>query len=80
MKEKIKSWYMATYPTDDLGEYINDDVTFEDVMNGMLNGLDVYKILGAGDSIVRTRVFLELSDLRGREYDYIYTVWLQGAA
>lgn len=79
MKQKIRKWYMSEYPTDDLGAYINSKVTFSDVLNGMRKKIDFYNILGAGDSIVRERVFQKMSEILDCDYNYIYRIWLYGA-
>ena len=39
-------------------------------------GYDVYNILGVGDSMIRERVFEELSKILGVDYDVIYQKWL----
>ena len=80
MANKIKSWYMATYPTDDMGEYINENVTFKNVLDGMKAKMDIYEIIGAGDSLVRERVFRKLCDILKCDYDSIYRIWLNGIA
>ncbi len=74
---KIKNWYTKTYPTDDLGEEINPDITFWSLWTYMSQGYDVYDILGVGDSIVRERVFEKLSEILDVDYDYVYQVWLK---
>ncbi len=73
----IKDWYIENYPTDDLGQELNDDCTFKDVWTAIHNGSDVYTILGVGDSLVRERVFEKLSEINGVEYNYVYTQWLE---
>lgn len=73
---KIKDWYTKTYPTDDLGEQLNDDVTFKELWNGLHNNMNVYEIMGVGDSIVRERLFEHLAEITGVDYDYVYNKWL----
>ena len=73
---KIKDWYIQNYPTDDLGEQMNDVNTFEDLWNGIHNGINVYDIMGVGDSVVRERLFEHLSEIKGVDYDYVYNKWL----
>jgi len=76
LSEKIKDWYIKTYPKDDLGEELNDDVTFNDLWNGIHKKEDVYEIMGVDDSIIRERLFEHLSEIKGVDYDYIYKKWL----
>ena len=78
MKNKVRTWYMAAYPTDDMGAYINKETTFLDVLDGLKAKLDLYSILGVGDSLVRESVFSKLADLAGCDYNYIYKLWLYG--
>lgn len=75
-KEQIKQWYRINYPDDDLGNELNDAVTFEDLWNGLHNGSDVYEIIGVADSIIRERLFEHLAEIYGVDYDYVYKKWL----
>jgi len=72
----IKNWYRKNYPTDDLGEELNDFNTFEDLYNGISNRVDVYEIIGVGDSVIRERLFDHLSNIKGVKYENIYQKWL----
>lgn len=74
----VKDWYKSEYPSDELGDEINSNITFNDVFEALDNYKDIYKLLGVGDSIVRERVFDELADIMGVDYDYIYGQWLLG--
>ena len=74
---EIKDWYTKTYPDDDLGEYIRDGLTFDDLFEAMDNYLDVYAVLGVGDSVVRNRVFAKLAEIMGVDYDYVYDQWFK---
>ena len=75
--ERIKDWYIENYPTDELGVEMYDDASFDDLWKGILNGEDVYEIMGVGDSIVRERLFEHLAELHGVEYGHIYDIWLE---
>jgi len=72
----IKNWYRKNYPTDDLGEELNDFNTFEDLYNGISNRVDVYEIIGVGDSVIRERLFDHLSNIKGVKYENIYQKWI----
>jgi hypothetical protein len=76
-KEKIKDWYTKNHPTDDMGEKLNDKVTFADLMNALNNKKEIYKIMGVGDSVIRERLFERLSQIYGVSYDDIYKKWLE---
>lgn len=73
---KVKKWYLKTYPKDDLGKEIREDITFWSLWALMSQGYDVYNILGVGDSMIRERVFEELSKILGVDYDVVYQKWL----
>ena len=71
----IKNWYKSEFTTDELGEEINPNATFEELKNNLPN---VYDYLKVGDSIIRERVFSELAERMNVDYDVIYTKWLNG--
>ena len=73
---KIKPWYQENFPSDELGEYLSDTVTFKDLFDGLLEHKDVYDVLCAGDSVVRERCFEQLSKILGCPYSYVYDQWL----
>ena len=74
--DSVASWYVKEYPTDDMGGDIIADVTFEDIYDGMKNKQDFYDIIGVGDSLIRERVFNELADIYGVDYEDIYNIWI----
>lgn len=77
MEEKfIKEDYVTTFPTDELGKYINEDINYYNFFMGMLNGDDIYDMLYVSDSLVRERVFRFLSEMMNVDYDIIYYAWL----
>ena len=79
MDEKMSDWYREAYPTDsemaDEMEIVGS--TFNDLWRDLNLGRDVYKTIGADDSIVRERVFQHLSELTGKQYRTIYNMWLK---
>ena len=77
METKIKEWYMKEYETDEIGETLNEESTFEDLYEALDNHEDVYDILGGdADSIVRERCFGKLAEIMQVDYNYIYGQWL----
>lgn len=78
MGDDVRSWYMSTYPTDDLGADIRDGMTFSNVAVQLANhGSDgFYEFIGAHDSLVRERIFEKISDELGVDYDTVYDEWL----
>lgn len=77
MQASVKDWYCKSYSNDELGEEIPEALTFERFYQGMEAKQDVYEMLGgAGDSVVRERIFTELAKRKGVDYDVIYDLWL----
>lgn len=76
----IRDWYIKTYPTDELGEEIDESVTFDDVFSGLKSHEDFYEMIGVYDSIVRERIFDELAKSKNVSYDKIYKLWLDESA
>jgi len=69
----IKNYYLKAFPSDELGEEINANATF----NGLLENIrKPYSYLGVYDSIVRERVFDRLATLKGVPYSDIYNLWI----
>ena len=73
----IKSFYLSDYPDDELGLELSD-ATFADVLDALNNGVDVYDIMGVGDSVIRERIFDRLASMLDVDYDVIYDLWLKG--
>lgn len=74
----IREWYIYEFPEDDLGEEIDEFITFKDAYRYMKLGKDIYDLLGVDDSIIRERVFSELAKRENVSYDDIYYLWLRG--
>lgn len=71
---KVKDWYQRTCPTDELGDYIDEDVTFATYLIDLARMGDAY-IWGINDSIVRQRVMAATAQVMGLEYDTLYDLW-----
>ena len=75
-QSKVADWYAVAYPDDEWGnQMMNKGAIFQDVFECLQVGFNVYALLGAGDSIVRERVFTALATLMGCSYDHIYLQW-----
>ena len=74
-RESVKDWYCAQYPQDELGNTINEKVTFEDTFDCLDNHQNIYECLGVSDSVIRERVFNKLADIMDVDYEYIYEQW-----
>lgn len=73
----IKEYYTTNFPTDELGPEINPQATFDGLVIVLNNyGETVYQYLGVDDSLMRERLFWELSQLTSTPYDDIYYLWL----
>ena len=78
LKDNIREWYMEKYPSDELGPELAEELSFDSFYKGMQDGKCVYEMFGVGDSIIRERVFSELSDRLHVDYDVIYRLWHDG--
>ena len=76
MKGNVKKWYCQKYPMDELGESINEDVTFADVLLRIAQGESAYFVIGVWDSIVRERIFAEVAKRMDCDYRVIYNIWM----
>jgi hypothetical protein len=72
----IKEFYLNTYPTDELGEKLNENTTFVGLLTTLYDGGEVYDYFGVGDSIIRERLFEELANQINKPYDYVYDLWM----
>jgi len=70
----IKNWYQNQFPTDEMGEEINPNLTFETLEK---NVKEVYNLIWVHDSVIRERIFEELAKLKGVDYKVIYDQWLE---
>lgn len=72
----VRDWYRESYPDDELGRGISPALTFQQAFDAVKLGGGFYDALGVGDSLVRERVFQELSVRTGIDYGGIYGAWL----
>jgi hypothetical protein len=72
----IREFYLATFPSDDLGLELNETPTFAGLLNQLIVSGDVYRYIGVSDSLVRERLFERLAEELEVSYDYVYDLWL----
>jgi hypothetical protein len=72
----IREFYLANYPTDELGVELNEDATLVGLYHTIIIGGDPYEYIGVGDSIVRERLFERLAEELEVNYDYVYNLWI----
>lgn len=58
----IKEWYIKEYPDDELGQEIDEKVTFEQFFNDLKEGKDIYETINVADSVIRERIFDKIND------------------
>ena len=75
MDDNVSEWYAERFPDDDLAGRINKQVTFQDVMDCIDYGADIYDLLETFDSTIRERLFAELAARTGIEYGKLYRKW-----
>ena len=51
MNDNVKQWYVSNHASDELGRELDDTLTFQGLWDGLKEGVDVYELLGVGDSI-----------------------------
>ncbi len=74
--KNIRQFYTENFLTDKLAVEINENATFEGLFEVLDNYGDVYEYIGVNDSLVRDRVFYELSKVMRVHYQEIYDQWL----
>jgi hypothetical protein len=72
----LREFYLAKYPSDDMGAGINPTATFAGLLNQLIVGGDVYAYLYVYDSIIRERLFERLAEELNVKYEYVYNLWL----
>jgi hypothetical protein len=73
----IREFYVAKYPSDDMGDGINPTATFAGLLNQLIVGGDVYEYLYVYDSIIRERLFERLAEELNVKYEYVYNLWIK---
>lgn len=83
----IKHWYRKNYPNDKQGKFIDSKITFENVfellINNAFSAFDgdkttcIYEYIGVTDSLIRERIFQKLAEIKRKDYDFIYKLWLK---
>lgn len=78
LESGIRDWYSHEFPDDPEGGRIDPRTTFREAVESfpMEDGHDFYAVTGAVDSIVRERVFEELSKRLDCGYGTVYDAWL----
>lgn len=76
----IKQWYVSSYPQDEAGQNIAPNLSFQDIVNTMNDNKDFYGVIEVPgsfiDTLVRERIFAQIAELYGVEYNIIYNKWL----
>ena len=73
--DSVKKEYLKKYPKDDLGGKLND-ITYDDVLEALSGGKNVYEVFGVGDSLIREHIFQMVEEKTGIPYDELYDAWL----
>lgn len=75
-KTNVKLFYIKKFPTDEVGQEINDKIIFNDVYDCIYNYKNIYDLIGVTDSIIRERVFEGLCEAMETNYDSVYEQWI----
>ena len=73
---KVKDWYKKSFPSDSLGDEIPSKLTFGKIFDSITNDGEVGYNWFVNDSIVRERIFDEMTRVFNVDYDFIYDKWL----
>lgn len=73
---KVKDWYKKSFPSDELGDEIPSKLTFDKIFDSITNDGVVGTDWFVNDSIVRERIFDEMTRVFNVDYDFIYDKWL----
>jgi N12 class adenine-specific DNA methylase len=79
METSIRDWYIQAYPDDELGSELAD-ITFSELYQGLANSENIYETVQIGDSTVRERLFTELSEISGYDYNHLYELWINSSS
>jgi len=71
----IREFYLKNYPTDELGEELDQDATFAGLLDQLNTSKNVYTYIGIGDSLIRERLFRSLAEQLRKPYEYVYLLW-----
>lgn len=71
----VKETYKRCYVSDELGDEINPEITFAQLLAGMVEKKDFYDMVGVSDSIMRERLFDLMAILGGIKTREIYDLW-----
>lgn len=72
----IQDIYRQHYPQDKEGLFINNEANLLDLADAIVKDIDVFSVILFRDSIVRERLFVELSNMLDVNYNVIYDTWL----
>lgn len=72
----VKETYKHCYPTDVLGDSLDGNISFAQVIARMQEGEEFSNIIKVNDSHIREHIFILLTAVGGVKYDDIYTMWL----
>ena len=74
----LRDFYIIKYSddVDMFNLFKNPDSTFEDLLNAIISGVDVYSLI-PDDSIVRERLMGEISEFLNFDYDVVYNAWIE---
>ena len=77
--KNIKKFYTENFSSDESGLEINENATFQGLFQVLDNYDDVYEYIGVCDSLVRERIFWELSKVMEVHYQIVYDQWMKAS-
>ena len=70
----LKNFYQAYYPNDNIGKEIRSKATFDGLLENIHN---CYDYIGVMDSFLRERLFDQLANIKGLDYEEIYNLYFK---
>jgi hypothetical protein len=77
--KNIKKFYTENFSSDESGLEINENATFQGLFQVLDNYDDVYEYIGICDSLIRERIFWELSKVMEVHYQIVYDQWMKAS-
>lgn len=68
----LKQWYIEQWERDNMKDKIDENLTPESMITGCILGMDIYQVIGVGDSLIRERLFDMVAHHYGVSYSEIY--------
>lgn len=73
----VEDWYVRTFPDDRAGRKVNPNVTFGQALAAVPSGTGLCNLLGIDDTVVLTRILVELSRLTNIPFSALHGAFVR---